>query len=68
MGTSMGCLQDPVVARLGDQMMGCSGDVCGTSVKYVFTIQLRNILNLHSLNSIKRLIKLYFELWQRNIQ
>ena len=64
----MVCLRDPVAGRSGDQMMGCSGDVCGTPVIYVFTIQLTNILNLQSLNSIKRFIKLYFELWQRNIQ
>ena len=46
MGTSTGCLRDPVAGRPGDQMMGRSGDVHGTSVIYVFKNQLRNILNL----------------------
>ena len=34
MGTSTGCLQDPVARRRGDQMMARSGDVRGTSVTY----------------------------------
>ena len=42
----MGRLRDPCAGRPGDQMMGRSGDVRGTSVRYVFKIQLRNILNL----------------------
>ena len=46
MGTSMGRLRDPVAGRPGDQTMERSGDVSGTSVIYVFKIQLRNILNL----------------------
>ena len=46
MGTSTGRLQGPVAGRPGDQMMGRSGSVRGTSVIYVFEIQLRNILNL----------------------
>ena len=46
MGTSTGRLRDPVAGRLGDQMIGRSKDVHGTSVIYVFQIQLRNILNL----------------------
>ena len=46
MGTSTGRLRDPVAERPGDQMMGRSGNVRGTSVIYVFKIQLRNILNL----------------------
>ena len=46
METSTGRLQDQVAGRPGDQMMGRSGDVRGTSVIYVFKIQLRNILNL----------------------
>ena len=46
MGTSTGRLRDPVAGRPRDQMMGRSGDVRGTSVIYVFKIQLRNILNL----------------------
>ena len=34
-------------ARLpGGQMIGPSKDVCGTSVKYDFNIQLTNTLNL----------------------
>ena len=41
-GTSTG----PVVRRPGDQMMGRSAEVRGTSVIHVFKIQLRNILNL----------------------
>ena len=36
MGTSTGRLRDPVAGRPGDQMMGRSGDVRGTSVIYVF--------------------------------
>ena len=32
----MGHLQDPVVGRPGDQMMGRSGDVPGTPVIHVF--------------------------------
>ena len=36
MGTSAGCLQDPVARRPGDQMMARSGDVRGTSVTYFF--------------------------------
>ena len=39
-------LRDPVVGRPRNQMMGRSGDVCGTSVIHLFEIQLRNILNL----------------------
>ena len=46
MGTSTGRLQGPVAGRPGDQMMGRSGSVRGTSVIYVFEIQLRNILKL----------------------
>ena len=46
MGTSMGRLRDSIAGRPRDQMMGRSGDVRGTSVIYVFKIQLRNILNL----------------------
>ena len=46
MGTSTGRLRDPVAGRLGDQIIGRSKDVHGTSVIYVFQIQLRNILNL----------------------
>ena len=46
MGTSTGRLRDPVAGRLADQMMGRSGDVRRTSVKYVSKIQLRTILNL----------------------
>ena len=42
----MGRLRDPVAGRPGDQTMERSGDVSGTSVIYVFKIQLRNILNL----------------------
>ena len=38
-------LQDPVVGRPGDQMMGRSWNVRGTSVKHVFQIQLTNTLN-----------------------
>ena len=45
MGTSTGRLRDQIAGRSRDQMMGRSGDVCGTSVIYVFYIQLRNILN-----------------------
>ena len=36
MGTSSRRLQDPVAGRPGDQMMGRSGDVLGTSVIHVF--------------------------------
>ena len=39
----MGRLQDPVARPLGDQMMGRSGEVRGTSVIHVFKIQLKNI-------------------------
>ena len=46
MGTSMEPLQDPVAGRPGDQIIGRSGDVCRTSVKHVFKIQFKNILNL----------------------
>ena len=46
MGTSTGRLQDLVAGRPGDQMMGCSGDVPGTSIIHLFKIQLRNIFNL----------------------
>ena len=46
MGTSTERLRDPVAGCPGDQMMGRSRDVCGTSVIYDFKIQLRNILNL----------------------
>ena len=42
----MGRLRDPVAGRSGDQMMGRSRDVAGTSVIHVFKIQLRNIFNL----------------------
>ena len=35
MGTSTGHLLDPVAGRSGDQMMGRSGDVRGTSVMHV---------------------------------
>ena len=64
MGTSTGRLQDSVAGCPGDQMMGPSGDVHGTSVIYVFKIKLRNKLNLlkqvtqyfivdkHSMNSM----------------
>ena len=38
--------RDPVPGRPSDQMMGHFGEVRGTSVIYVFKIQLRNILNL----------------------
>ena len=37
---------DSVAGRPGDQLMGRSRDVRGTSVVHVFLIQLRNILNL----------------------
>ena len=46
MVTSTGRLQDLVVGRPGDQMMGRSGDVRRTSVIYVFKIQFRKILKL----------------------
>ena len=46
MGTFTGRLLDPVAGRPVDQMMGCSGDIRGTWIIYVFKIQLRNILNL----------------------
>ena len=46
MVTFTGRLQDPVAGSPGDQMMGRSGDVRGTSVIYVFKIQFRKILNL----------------------
>ena len=36
MGTSTRRLWDPVVGRPGDQMMGRSGDIPGTSVIHVF--------------------------------
>ena len=36
MGTSTRGLRDPVAGRPGDQMMGRSGDVLGTSVIHVF--------------------------------
>ena len=36
MGTSTGRLRNPVAACPGDQMMGRSGDVDGTSVIHVF--------------------------------
>ena len=42
----MGRLQDPVARPPGDQMMGRSGEVRGTSVIHVFKIQLKNIWNL----------------------
>ena len=46
MGTSTGRLRDSIEGRPGDQTMGRSGDIRGTSVIYVFKIQLKNILNL----------------------
>ena len=36
MGTSTRHIRDTVAGRPGDQMMGSSGDVCGTSVILVF--------------------------------
>ena len=36
MGASTGCLRDPVAGTPGDQIMGRSGDVRGTSVMHVF--------------------------------
>ena len=36
MGMSTGRLRDPIAGRPGDQMMGRSGEVSGTSVIYVF--------------------------------
>ena len=36
MGTSTGRLPDPVVGRLGEQMMGRSGDVRRTTVIHAF--------------------------------
>ena len=36
-------LRNPVAGRPGDQMMGRSGDVHGTSVIHAFYIYLRNI-------------------------
>ena len=48
MGTSTGRLRDPVLGRPGDQMMGRSGDIPGTSIIHVFKIELRNIFNLLS--------------------
>ena len=36
MGTPTGRLRDPVEGYPGDQMMGCSGDIHGTSVIYAF--------------------------------
>ena len=56
MGTSTGCLQDPVARRPGGQMMARSGDARGTSVIYFF------------LNSTEKHIKLTLtgyssELW-----
>ena len=46
MGTFTGRVRDPVAGRPRDQMIGRSGDVCRTSVIYVFKIQLTNILIL----------------------
>ena len=48
MGTSTGRLRDPVLGRPGDQIMGRSGDIPGTSIIHVFKIELRNIFNLLS--------------------
>ena len=46
MGTSTGRLRDLIARCPGDQIMGRSRDVPGTSVKHVFWIQLTNALNL----------------------
>ena len=50
MGTSTGRLWNPVAGHPEDQMMGRSGDVRGTSVIYVFKIQLRNIWQVTQMN------------------
>ena len=39
-----GRLQDPVMGRLGDEMIGRFEDVHGTSVIHAFKIQLGNLL------------------------
>ena len=45
-GRSTGRLWDSITGRPGDQMVGRSRDVRGTSVKHAFLIQLTNTLNL----------------------
>ena len=40
----MGRLRDPVAGRPGDQIMGRSGDVSGTSVIHVFIQVTQDIL------------------------
>ena len=44
MGTSTGRLGDPVAGCPGDQIMGRSGDVSGTSVIHVFIQVTQDII------------------------
>ena len=42
----MGYLWDPVAGRPRDQIMGRSRNVCRTSAKQIFYVQISNISNL----------------------
>ena len=64
MGTSTGCLWDPVAERPGDQMKGRSGDIRGASVIYFFF----NSTQKHIKLTLTGYLKLYSELWLRKIQ
>ena len=59
MGTSKGRLRDPVAGRPGDQMMGRSGDVRGTSVMHDFLHLTRKPIKL----TLTGYSRLYSELW-----